>query len=202
MNKQNIKFIEKVFFPTKWGEFDLYTFEDNQKKIHFALVRGNVENKENVVCRIHSKCITGDALGSLRCDCRRQYEKSMEYIAKKNLGVLIYLDQEGRGIGLKNKIKAYALQDQGYDTVEANLKLGFNADERDFSLAAKILKLLKIKSIFLITNNPKKIEELKKNKINIIKRIALKINGTKYSKKYLQTKKIKLGHFINEQDDG
>jgi len=112
------------------------------------------------------------------------------------------LDQEGRGIGLKNKIKAYALQDQGYDTVEANLKLGFKADERDFSLAAKILKLLKIKSIFLITNNPKKIEELKKNKIKIIKRIALKINGTKYSKKYLQTKKIKLGHFINEQDDG
>ena len=202
MDGQKIKLIEKVFFPTCWGEFELYAFEDNQFHIHFALAKGKIQNKKNVICRIHSKCLTGDALGSIRCDCRQQYEEAMKYISKKKLGVLIYLDQEGRGIGIKNKIKAYALQDQGYDTVEANLKLGFKADERDFSLAAEILKLLKVKSISLITNNPKKIKELEKNKVRVVKRIALKINGTKYSKKYLQIKKIKLGHMINEQNEG
>jgi GTP cyclohydrolase II len=198
--EKTIEFIEKAYFPTRWGEFLLYAFEDNKKNIHLAIIKGDVENKEDVPCRIHSKCLTGDALGSLRCDCQEQYQKSMEYIGKSKEGLLLYLDQEGRGIGLKDKIKAYALQDKGMDTIQANLALGHKEDERDYFVAAQILDYLKVKSIALISNNPNKIEQLKRYGINITKRINLKIVGSKFSEKYLKIKKEKMGHKINEQD--
>ncbi|MCX8163426.1 MAG: GTP cyclohydrolase II [Candidatus Micrarchaeota archaeon] len=196
-----IKFVAKALFPTVFGNFELYCFEDEKNNPHFALVKGKIENEKGVVCRIHSKCLTGDALGSLRCDCREQYQKAMRYISKQKKGVLLYLEQEGRGIGLVNKIRAYSLQDQGYDTVEANLKLGFRADEREYSIAAEILKYLKVKSVALITNNPQKIEQLKKLGIKITKRIELKIKGSKYSREYLKTKKEKMGHLIIDEQN-
>ncbi|MEM3362004.1 MAG: GTP cyclohydrolase II [Candidatus Anstonellaceae archaeon] len=198
---KKIKFIAKAFFPTIFGNFELYCFEDREKNAHFAIVRGNIKNKKNVICRIHSKCLTGDALGSIRCDCREQYERAMEYIAKQKAGIMLYLEQEGRGIGIKNKIKAYWLQDRGYDTVEANLKLGFKADERDYEVGAQILKYFKVKSIQLITNNPKKILELEKFGIKVTKRIELPVKGSVYSKKYLKTKKEKLGHLITDEQN-
>ncbi|MFN3910167.1 MAG: GTP cyclohydrolase II [Candidatus Anstonellaceae archaeon] len=203
--KRKISMIAKASFPTVWGKFLLYCFEDHEKKVHLAIVKGDIKNQKEVVCRIHSKCLTGDALGSLRCDCREQYTKAMEYIAKQKKGVLLYLDQEGRGIGLANKIRAYELQDKGLDTIEANLELGFKKDEREYWIAAKILKFLKIKSIAIISNNPIKINQLKGYGIKIAKRILIPIIGSRFSKKYLKTKKEKLGHLLqfveDEQED-
>ncbi len=186
-----VNFVAKALLPTRFGRFKVYAFKDNKEKEHLALVKGSY--KQPVLVRIHSKCLTGDTFFSLRCDCRAQLEASLHMISKKG-GVLIYLDQEGRGIGLANKIKAYALQENGKDTVEANIALGFAPDLRDYNIAAEILKFLKIKRIKLITNNPLKIDSLNGHGIKITERIPLKIKANRFNKKYLETKKKRMGH--------
>ena len=189
--------IAEAFFPTRFGNFKIHAFTQAAME-HLALVRcdKHLHKGEAIPVRIHSKCITGDALTSIRCDCRLQLEESMKYIEKKGCGIIVYLDQEGRGIGLTNKIKAYKLQDEGMDTVEANVKLGFGEDLRDFSAAAEILQYFGVKRIALLTNNPKKIEEIEKHGIVVEKRIPIITKETKYTKKYMKTKKEKMGHLL------
>lgn len=183
---------EEVKFPTRFGEFRLIPYIENDK-CHLVLVMGNPN--DNSLVRLHSECLTGESLSSLRCDCGEQLEKSMQMIAKEGNGVLIYLRQEGRGIGLLNKMKAYALQDRGADTVEANHQLGFRADERDYSAAAQILKELGLRKIRLLTNNPDKIKGLN-GTIEVVERIPLVARPNRYNKKYLKAKKEKMGHEI------
>jgi 3,4-dihydroxy 2-butanone 4-phosphate synthase / GTP cyclohydrolase II len=193
MNKVSAK------LPTKYGEFMVHVYECATGIQHVALVKGKVKGKENVLVRIHSECLTGDVFSSLKCDCGQQIEKAMQLISDEGSGVILYLRQEGRGIGLVNKIKAYSLQDQGMDTVEANEKLGFKADQRDYTEGVQILADLKIKSLRLLTNNPKKIEGLEKYEIKIVERIPLTVKPTEENKEYLKTKKEKLGHFIEDE---
>lgn len=189
-----MKHIAKALLPTQFGAFTVHAFVDGKGKEHLALVKCVHPKHTAVPVRVHSKCLTGDTLMSKRCDCRDQLEAAIKYIAKKKCGILIYLDQEGRGIGLANKISAYALQDQGMDTVEANIKLGFKDDMRDFSIAAKILEYFQIKEISLLTNNPNKIAVLEENGIKVVERIPLIMKTNKYNEKYIKTKKEKLGH--------
>lgn len=185
--------------PTEFGMFQIVSFYNNKDfKDHVALVHGDVYEKENVPIRLHSECLTGDALGSLRCDCRKQLITALKKVASLKCGVVLYLRQEGRGIGLMNKLKAYQLQDNGYDTVEANKALGFKDDERKYVIAALMIKLLNIKSVKLMTNNPKKINELKKNGIKITGRIPVMIKPNKYNKFYLKTKMEKSGHMLDD----
>jgi GTP cyclohydrolase II len=162
-----------------------------------ALVRGDVSGKDEVPVRLHSECLTGDVLGSLRCDCRDQLESSLRMIGRMDHGVLLYMRQEGRGIGLVNKIRAYGLQEHGYDTVEANLALGFRDDERDYSVAAHMLMSLHVGSIRLITNNPRKIEDLTRLGIKVVGRIPLVMPVNEYNRFYLETKTMKSGHLID-----
>lgn len=195
MNKKNKKIELKVktVLPTKHGEFDLYLFEDSKDgKQHIALVKKGGE----MLVRIHSECLTGDTFHSMRCDCGAQLDSALEIIGKRG-GVLLYLRQEGRGIGLLNKLKAYVLQDEGMDTVEANEKLGFESDLRDYEVGAEILKELGIKKIKLMTNNPEKKSDLEERSITIIDCIPLQTKTNRYNKKYLQTKKEKMGHDLN-----
>jgi len=182
-------------FPTKFGDFKIYAFSEGDYE-HLALVKNLAEESEEVPVRIHSRCMTGDIFSSLRCDCREQLEGALEYISANERGVLIYLDQEGRGIGLCNKVRAYSLQDEGLDTVEANLSLGFAEDLRDYKAAAEILKQLRIHSIKLITNNPQKIDEMGKYGISVIERIPLITKPNEHNKKYLETKKEKMEHLL------
>jgi GTP cyclohydrolase II len=178
-------------------------------KEHIALVHGDVLEGKDVLARLHSECLTGDALGSLRCDCRDQLGVALERIAAERCGVLLYLRQEGRGIGLLNKIRAYELQDRGLDTVDANLALGFRDDERDYSVAAHMLASLTVKSVRLLTNNPRKVAELELRGIPVSGRVAHVIPANEYNRRYLQTKATRSGHFIDldakpqitEQDD-
>ena len=156
-----IKLSAKAKLPTIAGLFDIYTFQNSKSEEHAVLVKGDVTGKEDVPVRIHSECLTGDVFGSKRCDCRDQLLRSLVYLGDEPFGMLIYLRQEGRGIGLLNKIKAYSLQDEGYDTVEANLKLGLPADNRDYSFAVEVINYFNIKSIKLMANNPLKIDFLK-----------------------------------------
>jgi len=183
--------------PTKYGDFTAFVFEDNKGLDHIALIKGNIKNKK-VLVRVHSECLTGDVFHSKRCDCNQQLDKALKMIGKKG-GVLLYLRQEGRGIGLLNKIKAYSLQDNGMDTVEANEKLGFKADARDYTVGVQILADLGIKKMKLMTNNPNKIEGLEKYGIKIVKRIPLIIKPTLTNKKYLKAKKEKLGHYLEDK---
>ena len=183
--------------PTKFGRFRIHLFEskiDNQH--HLALVMGNVSSDEPVLVRVHSECLTGDALHSSRCDCGEQLELAMKKIAAEGRGVLIYLRQEGRGIGLPAKIKAYALQDQGADTVEANLKLGFPVDLRDYGYGAQMLSALGVRNIRLMTNNPLKLAGLIGHDLKIVERVPLKIEPNEYDKHYLETKSEKMGHLL------
>lgn len=192
-----LEFVARTKLPTKYGEFELYAYQQNDGPTHIALVKGNVAGKEKVPIRLHSECVTGDSFGSLRCDCGPQLEKAMKYVQEKGLGVIIHLDQEGRGIGLANKMRAYALQDKGMDTVEANIHLGFVEDKRDYSCAAQIIHELGIKSVLLMTNNPRKINGLKNSGIEVIGRLPLVVGANKINQRYLLTKKEKLGHLID-----
>lgn len=191
----SVRLIATAKFPTKFGEFEIYAFSESEsEREHLALVNSKKKDQP-IAVRIHSKCLTGDTFNSLRCDCNDQLEQVLKYLGKKQ-GVLIYLDQEGRGIGLCNKIRAYELQDKGLDTVDANLSLGFAEDLRKYDDAAEILRILKITNIDLITNNPQKIEELKKYGINVNSRIPLLTKPTKHNEKYLKTKKERMEHML------
>jgi len=183
--------------PNAEGEFDLALYMSNRDdKEHLALIHGDVSEQHDVLARVHSECFTGDVLGSHRCDCGEQLQKSMRLIAEAGCGVMIYLRQEGRGIGLLNKLRAYNLQDQGYDTIEANLALGHQADEREYDIAALILNDLKIKSVRLITNNPHKIESLAALNIAITKRVELHTTIYPENLAYLRTKAERMNHLL------
>ncbi len=185
----------KAKLPTRFGDFTIYAFKMNgEKEEHAVLVRGDVTGRSNVPVRIHSECLTGDVFGSKRCDCRSQLEKSLEILGQKDYGILIYLRQEGRGIGLHNKIKAYSLQEQGLDTVEANLALGLPVDGRDYSFAVEVLKYFNIDKIILMSNNPQKFDFLENNGIEVVDRIPLITTPTPEDQFYLETKKNKMGH--------
>jgi GTP cyclohydrolase II len=184
--------------PTSPGEFQLCLYTTNQDdKEHLALIMGEVEGKSDVLVRVHSECFTGDVLGSRRCDCGEQLANSMEMIAQQGVGILIYLRQEGRGIGLLEKLRAYNLQDEGYDTLEANLLLGHQVDERDYTVAARILEDLDVKSVRLITNNPLKIQDLQKLNMMVSERIPIlpTVNGDNVG--YLFTKERRMNHLLN-----
>jgi GTP cyclohydrolase II len=196
--------------PTRFGDFHIVAFENNRDgKEHVAITRGDVIGASDVPVRIHSECLTGDALGSLRCDCRDQLQTALKKIGQMDRGILLYLRQEGRGIGLINKIRAYSLQDEGLDTVEANLALGFRDDERDYAVAAHMLMSLKVESVQIMTNNPKKINQLVQYGIKVNGRIPHIIEPNEYNRFYLETKAAKSGHLIDffgkerlpEQDD-
>ena len=197
MNKPNVTRLASARIPTAYGDFQLNYFSNSQdNKEHLAFVMGNVNHTENVLCRIHSECFTGDVLGSRRCDCGEQLDRSLQLIAQRGAGVLVYLRQEGRGIGLLQKLHAYNLQDQGYDTVDANLMLGHGADERDYSLAARILENLGIQSVDLMTNNPLKISALELEGIQVNARFPLEAVVHPDNENYLMTKVQRMDHLI------
>jgi GTP cyclohydrolase II len=184
--------------PTRFGDFTLVGFWNNRDaKEHVALVLGDVVGGEEVPVRLHSECLTGDVMGSLRCDCRDQLTGGLEAVQRQGRGVLLYLRQEGRGIGLINKIRAYALQEQGLDTVEANLALGFRDDERDYAVAAHMLHSLGLRSLRLITNNPEKIRQLTQHRLAVVGRIPHVIPPNPYNRFYLETKARRSGHLID-----
>jgi len=192
-----VQMVAGAKLPTRFGTFTLYGFFDSRdEKEHTAIVRGDVSGKERVPLRVHSECHTGDVWGSLRCDCHDQLEAATKFISRQPLGAVIYLKQEGRGIGLLNKIKAYQLQDLGLDTVEANQFLNMPVDARDYKVAAKIIQLLKIRSVALLTNNPDKMKQLRAEGINVADRIPIVIPSNGYDEDYLDVKKRKMGHLI------
>ena len=188
--------------PTKYGEFKAHCYINKLNgEHHIALVMGNISDGESVLCRVHSECLTGDVFGSLRCDCGQQLDKAMRMIAEKGRGVLLYMRQEGRGIGLVNKLKAYHLQDNGMDTLEANIALGFKGDLREYYIGAQILRDLGIKSLELLTNNPDKIYQLEDYGMEIIRRIPIEIEANKYDRFYLKTKQERMGHLLNIEEE-
>jgi 3,4-dihydroxy 2-butanone 4-phosphate synthase / GTP cyclohydrolase II len=189
---------EVVDLPTEWGNFTLYAYTQiTNGQIHIALVKGEWEKNEPVMVRVHSSCVTGDIFGSCKCDCGPQLHQSMEMIDKEGKGVIVYMNQEGRGIGLINKLKAYHLQETGFDTVEANIKLGFKADERDYGIGAQILRDLGIARIRLISNNPGKKVGLEGYGISIEEIIPMRIKPNEYNERYLKTKQTKMGHDLD-----
>lgn len=189
--------VSRATLPTKYGIFQIHGFVDSiTKEHHIALTMGDIEHSESVLVRMHSECLTGDVLGSAKCDCGQQLEESLRRISKDGCGVLLYLRQEGRGIGLINKIKAYALQEEGLDTVDANLKLGFDEDLRDYYPAAHMLKSLHVNTVRLLTNNPDKIFQLERYGIQVAERVPLKMKANKFDAFYLQVKKERMGHYL------
>jgi GTP cyclohydrolase II len=189
--------------PTRFGDFQIVAFYNHRDdKEHAAIIKGDVCGEEDVPVRVHSECLTGDAFGSLRCDCRSQLEESLKAIGQMEKGIVLYLRQEGRGIGLTNKIRAYGLQDYGLDTVDANLALGFRDDERDYAVAAHMLFSLEVKSIQLMTNNPRKINDLTRYGVKVTKRIPHVIPPNEHNQFYLETKAAKSGHLIDLNGKG
>ncbi|HKY56134.1 MAG TPA: GTP cyclohydrolase II [Anaerolineales bacterium] len=202
-DKVCVRLVAMAELPTRFGDFHIIAFENNRDgKEHVAITKGDVIGASDVPVRLHSECLTGDALGSLRCDCRDQLESALRKIGQMERGMLLYLRQEGRGIGLINKIRAYSLQDEGLDTVEANLALGFRDDERDYAVAAHMLMSLKIKSVQLMTNNPKKINQLTQYGIQVNGRIPHIMPPNEYNRFYLETKAAKSGHMIDFRGKG
>lgn len=194
-----LRYIESSKLPTRWGTFDIHGFEDRESdKEHIAITMGDCGGDQPLLIRIHSECLTGDALGSLRCDCGEQLHAAMRAISLAGRGAILYLRQEGRGIGLLNKIKAYHLQDQGADTVEANEQLGFGADMRDYSICLPILQYLGASKVRLMTNNPRKVDALKAQGIDVVERVPLKTDSNPHNAKYLSTKAGKLGHLFQD----
>lgn len=184
--------------PTIFGTFHIVGFwNDRDGKDHVAIVKGDPFDKEEVPVRIHSECLTGDAMGSLRCDCRDQLIASLRAVGEQETGMVLYLRQEGRGIGLLNKLRAYGLQDEGLDTVDANVALGFRDDERDYGIAAHMLELLSVRSILLMTNNPRKLEGLRELGVHVSGRIPLVIPANEHNRSYLETKAMRSGHLID-----
>ena len=193
-----VKIVAIAELPSRFGRFQIVAFWNNRDgKEHVALMHGNVFGREDVPTRVHSECLTGDAIGSLRCDCRDQLEASLRAIGALECGLVLYLRQEGRGIGLLNKVRAYGLQDRGLDTVEANQALGFRDDEREYSIAAHMLYSLKVRSIRLMTNNPRKVADLTRLGIRITSRLPLVIPPNPYNRFYLETKASKSGHYLD-----
>ncbi len=196
-----VHFVESSKLPTPFGMFTMHGFNDDETdKEHVVLTLGDISGEEPLLARIHSECLTGDALFSMRCDCGPQLQAAMHKISVVGRGVIFYLRQEGRGIGLLNKIKAYHLQDQGADTVEANEQLGFGADMRDYSILKPMLQHLNIKTLKLLTNNPRKVKALQDMGINIVERLPHETGRNPHNAKYLETKKGKLGHLFNGEN--
>ena len=193
--------IVRVNMPTKFGDFQLVAYkEKNSTNEHLALLKGKWEKDEPVLVRVHSSCFTGDILGSLRCDCGEQLQKAMKMVEAEGKGAILYMNQEGRGIGLLNKLKAYRLQEQGMDTVEANLHLGFQMDQRDYGIGAQMLRQLGITKLRLMTNNPKKRVGLIGYGLEIVENIPVSINSNPHNEKYLQVKRDKMGHEIFDKE--
>lgn len=196
-----VKQIADVDFPSRYGHFRIKAYESTlDGKCHLAVVKGEVAGKKNVLVRVHSECLTGDALGSMRCDCGDQLGIALKNIEKEGEGVVLYMRQEGRGIGLANKMRAYELQDKGADTVEANVELGFAPDLRDYGIGAQILSDLGLTSIRLMTNNPAKRAGLEGYNLEIVERVPLVVKANKFDKRYLSVKKVKMGHLLNDED--
>ena len=192
-----VECVAKAKMPTIYGDFTIHGYINKLNgEHHVALTMGDISDGKPVLCRVHSECLTGDALGSARCDCGQQYDAAMKKIAQEGRGVLLYMRQEGRGIGLINKIKAYALQDEGYDTIEANIKLGFPADMRDYTIGTQILADLGIRKMRLMTNNPKKIEGLANYNLEIVERVPIQMELREQDAAYLKTKQQKMGHLL------
>ncbi|MGB5435820.1 MAG: GTP cyclohydrolase II [Maribacter sp.] len=196
--KSNIVQGTRVKLPTKYGHFEIIPFlEKENNKEHIVLVKGTIEPEDIVLTRIHSACATGDLFGSLRCDCGEQLDMSLKQIEREGKGLLIYLQQEGRGIGLMNKIKAYKLQEEGYDTVAANVQLGFRPDERNYKVASDILKALGVHKVRLMTNNPDKIVGIESANIEVVERIPIVIRDNRYNRDYLATKQLRMNHLFS-----
>lgn len=202
MTENVVKQVASADFPTRWGKFRIYGFRgesgsDGARRVEeaVALVMGDVKSQPPLV-RVHSQCLTGDVFHSLRCDCRQQLELSLSRISEEGAGVLIYEQQEGRGIGLMAKLQAYELQDSGLDTVEANEKLGFKADQREFALPGEILKALGVTRVRLLSNNPDKVEALERAGVRVVERVPCEVTPSPHAEEYLRTKKEKLGHLF------
>lgn len=197
-----VRFIETCRLPTPFAVFDMHGFEEIESgQEHVVLTLGDVSDGQPVLARTHSECLTGDALFSMRCDCGYQLEEALQSIATEGRGALLYLRQEGRGIGLLNKIRAYHLQDQGADTVEANQQLGFEADLRDYSICYDMLAHLGITALRLMTNNPRKVKALEQGGLNIVERVAIEVGRNPHNDAYLTTKAAKLGHWLQTHQD-
>ena len=196
-NEKLVECVAVTKMPTKYGEFVAHCYINKLNgEHHVALVKGDVGNGEDLLCRVHSECLTGDAFGSLKCDCGQQFAAAMAQIEEEGRGILLYMRQEGRGIGLINKLRAYELQEQGMDTLEANLALGFAGDEREYYIGAQILRNLGVKELRLLTNNPDKVYQLEEFGIRIKQRVPIQMNATAYDLRYLKTKQLRMGHIL------
>jgi GTP cyclohydrolase II len=196
---EEIDYIASSLLPTIHGEFHIHVYRSREATPveHVVMAKGDLHDQEKLLVRVHSECLTGDVFGSLRCDCRQQLEMALSLISEQGAGILIYEQQEGRGIGLMPKLQAYELQDSGLDTVEANERLGFKADHREFTLPAEILKALKVSRVRLLSNNPDKVAALEQADIEVTERVPCEVEPNRHAKEYLKTKKEKMGHWLS-----